>query len=208
MSGANAARAINAPMIPKRSLDWKKATSLIRSAENRRSRHRRRHPEAPVFETKEILDLAIRFETNGEATYREAMRVCPDKGLQALLEWMAGEEALHARWFTELKDGLARGSRNPFLEEMGRELFRDVVGGQSFSLKEVDFAKVRSPGDLVAIFIEFERDTVLFYELIAPFVEEGGTRAQLEAIIAEENRHIERLTGFLESTAPAERVSG
>jgi len=161
-----------------------------------------------VFETKEILDLAIRFETNGEATYREALRVCPDKGLQALLEWMAGEEALHARWFTELKDGIVRGSRSPFLEEMGRELFRDVVGGQSFSLKEVDFAKVRSPGELVAIFIEFERDTVLFYEMIAPFVEEGGTRAQLEAIIAEENRHIERLTEFLESTAPAERVSG
>lgn len=161
-----------------------------------------------MFETKEILDLAIRFENNGEATYRRAIEVCPDKGLQALLDWMAGEEALHARWFAQLKDGLDTGSRNPFLEEMGQELFSDVVGGQSFSLKEVDFAKVRSPRELVAIFIEFERDTVLFYEMIAPFVEEQGPRAQLEAIIAEENRHIERLTEFLQSTAPAERVSG
>jgi rubrerythrin len=162
----------------------------------------------PVFETKEILDLAIRFENNGEATYRRAIDVCPDKELQALLDWMAGEEALHARWFAQLKDGLDTVGRNPFLEEMGQELFSDVVGGQSFSLKEVDFAKVRSPRELVAIFIEFERDTVLFYEMIAPFVEEQGTRAQLEAIIAEENLHIERLTEFLQSTAPAERVSG
>jgi rubrerythrin len=161
-----------------------------------------------VFDSKEILDLAIRFETNGEATYRRAIEVCPDKGLQALLDWMAGEEALHARWFAQLKDGLDTGSRNPFLEEMGQVLLSDVVGGQSFSLKEVDFAKVRSPRELVAIFIEFERDTVLFYEMIAPFVEEQGTRAQLEAIIAEENRHIERLTEFLESMAPAERVNG
>jgi rubrerythrin len=161
-----------------------------------------------VFETKEILDLAIRFETNGEATYRRAMEVCADKALQSLLGWMAGEEMLHARWFTQLKDGLESGSRNPFMEEMGRELFSDVVGGQSFSLKEVDFAQVRSPRELVAIFIEFERDTVLFYEMIAPFVEEAGTRAQLEAIIAEENKHIERLTEILESMAPAERVGG
>src|SRR5512139_3508642 len=164
--------------------------------------------EAPVFETREILDLAIRFENNGEATYRKAMEVCADKGLRSLLEWMAGEEALHARWFAQLKDGLEKGRRNPFLERMGRELFSNVVGGQSFSLKEVDFARVRTPRELVAIFIEFERDTVLFYEVIAPFVEEARTRAQLEAIIAEENKHIERLKECLERMAPAERVVG
>jgi rubrerythrin len=164
--------------------------------------------EVPMFEAKEILDLAIRFENNGEATYRKAMDVCPDKGLQSLLSWMAGEEALHAQWFTRLKDGLEKGSRNPFLEEMGRELFQDVVGGQSFSLKEVDFTKVCTPRELVSIFIEFERDTVLFYEMITPFVEEAGSRAQLAAIIAEENKHIERLTEFLETMSPVERVGG
>jgi len=159
-----------------------------------------------MFDTKEILDLAIRFENNGEATYRKAMDVCPDAGLRSLLSWMADEEVLHAQWFTHLKEGLGRGSRNPFLEEMGRELFQDVVGNQSFSLKEVDFAKVRTPRALAAVFIEFEHDTVLFYEMIAPFVEEEGTRAHLEAIIAEEKKHIERLAEFMNSMAPAERV--
>jgi rubrerythrin len=160
-----------------------------------------------MFEIKEILDLAIRFETNGEATYRKAMDVCTDKPLKALLGWMAGEELLHAKWFSDLRGALDRGGRNPFLEEMGRELFSDVVGGQSFSLKEVDFATVRSPQELVSIFIEFERDTVLFYEVIAPFIEEESTRAHLQGIIAEENKHIARLTDFLKSPAVAEPVA-
>jgi rubrerythrin len=82
------------------------------------------------------------------------------------------------------------------MEKMSRELFDDLVGGQSFSLKEVDFAAVESTEELVGIFIEFEKDTVLFYEMVAPFIEDGETRTHLETIIAEENRHIARLRDF------------
>ncbi len=160
-----------------------------------------------MFESKEILDLAIRFEANGEATYRKALDVCRESGLRSLLSWMADEENRHARWFANLKATVDQGGRNPFLEEMGRELFSDVVGGQSFSLKEVDFTKVRSPRELLSIFIEFERDTVLFYEMIAPFIEDETTRAHLEGIVAEENKHIAKLAEFLEDSL-AETVEG
>jgi rubrerythrin len=150
-----------------------------------------------MFEIREILDLAIRLEKNGEATYRKAIQSSPDEDLKAMLAWMAAEEASHAEWFSKLKVDLDTGSNNPFLEEMTRQLFEDLVGGQSFSLKEVDFAKVSDRDELVSILIEFEKDTALFYEMIAPFVESGETRTQLEAIIAEENRHIERLKQFM-----------
>jgi len=151
-----------------------------------------------MFEIREILDLAIRLEKNGEATYRKAILSSPNEDVKAMLEWMAAEEAGHAEWFSKLKIDFDTGSRNPFLEEMSRELFEDMVGGQSFSLKEVDFANVSDPDELVSIFIEFEKDTVLFYEMIAPFIESGETRTRLEAIIAEENRHIARLKQFVE----------
>jgi rubrerythrin len=52
--------------------------------------------------------------------------------------------------------------------------------------------------ELISIFVEFEKDTVLFYEMIAPFIEDGETRTHMEAIIAEENRHIKRLKQFIE----------
>jgi rubrerythrin len=153
--------------------------------------------EVPVFEIKEILDLAIRIEKNGEATYRRAIASSATSELAAMLEWMAAEEAQHGQWFAELKAALDTGIRNLFLEKMSRELFDDLVGSQSFSLKEVDFTQITGLDELVSIFIEFERDTVLFYEMIMPFIEDGGTRAHLQTIIAEENRHIARLQQFL-----------
>jgi rubrerythrin len=109
---------------------------------------------------------------------------------------MAQEEARHGQWFSQLQRSLETGGKNPFMEEMSRELFDDLVGGQTFSLKEVDFAAVESTEELVGIFMEFEKDTVLFYEMVAPFIEDGETRTHLETIIAEENRHIAHLRDF------------
>lgn len=160
--------------------------------------------EVSVFEIKEILDVAIRLEKNGEATYRQAIQSANDAELKAALEWMAQEEASHGRWFGELKGELEDGGRNPFMEEMSRELFDDLIGGQSFSLKEIDFAAVESVEELVAIFIEFEKDTILFYEMITPFIEDPGTRAHLQTIVAEETRHISRLRDFI---AKSERAA-
>jgi rubrerythrin len=156
-----------------------------------------------VFEIKEILELAIRLEKNGEATYRKAMASSSDESMKALLQWMADEEVSHREWFAALKSDLNNGVKNPFIEEMGRQVFKDLVGGQSFSLKDVDFSKVSSPHELIGIFIEFEQDTVLFYELIAPFIEEEDTAGHLQKIIAEENRHIDRLREFKEAGVAA-----
>jgi rubrerythrin len=156
-----------------------------------------------VFEIKEILELAMRLEKNGETTYRRAMASSSDESMIALLQWMADEEVSHREWFAALKSDFDNGVKNPFIEEMGRQVFKDLVGEQSFSLKEVDFTKVSSTHELICIFIEFEKDTVLFYELIAPFIEEEDTRGHLQKIIAEENRHIDRLREFKEAGVAA-----
>jgi rubrerythrin len=156
-----------------------------------------------VFEIEEILELAIRLEKNGEATYRKAVASSSDASMNALLQWMADEEVRHREWFAALKSDLDHGVKNPFIAEMGRQVFKDLVGGQSFSLKEVDFSKVSSTHELISIFIEFEKDTVLFYELIAPFIEAEDTRGHLQRIIAEENRHIDRLRELKEAGVAA-----
>ena len=155
-----------------------------------------------MFEISEIIDLAIRLEKNGEATYRRAMERVSDPDLLSLLNWMADEEVQHANWFGNLKKTATSGKTNPFLDEMSRELFDDLVGDQSFSLKEVDFSSVHTVKDLLKIFIEFERDTAMFYEVLIPFIEDEETLKQLHKIIEEENRHIEKLSEF----SPREEV--
>ena len=140
--------------------------------------------------------MAIKLEKNGEAVYRKAVEKVSNKELVALLLWMADEEVKHANWFVELKLSLEQKSVNPFMEKMSRELFNDLLGDKNFSLKEVDFASVDEIEDLIAIFIEFEKDSVRFYQVLQPFIDDPVALESLKRIISEENSHIKRLEEF------------
>ena len=150
-----------------------------------------------MFSVREILDLAIQLETNGEAVYRDAVDRVAAPQLANLLIWMADEEARHRRWFSELKNNFETHSINPFMEEMGRKVFGGILGDRSFSHKEVDFSRIDRREDLIGIFIEFEKDTILFYETLIPFIEDDKTLENIAKIIAEENNHIQKLQDFL-----------
>ena len=154
-----------------------------------------------MFSIKEILDLAIQIEKNGEAIYRQAARRITQPVLAPLLEWLADEEARHAAWFAEKALVAADTFRTPVLEELNQGLLTQLVAGQSFSLQDADFDNMQTVAQLLAVSVAFEEDTVLFYEMLKPFIEDPATLEQLETIIAEENRHIEKLQNFLESEA-------
>ncbi len=150
-----------------------------------------------MFSISEILDLAIQLEKNGESVYRNAVDKVAEPELVSLLIWMADEEAEHRRWFSEVKANFETESINPFMEEMGRKVFGGILGDKSFSHRDVDFSKVDRLDDLIGIFIEFEKDTVLFYETLIPFVEDDDTLENIAKIIAEESNHIKKLQDFL-----------
>ena len=146
-----------------------------------------------MFSANELLNLAIKLEKNGEAVYRDAIEKISNPELVRLLEWMADEEVKHVNWFSELKLKLDQEGVNPFMEKMSRELFNDLLGDKNFSLKDVDFSSVSDIDELIAIFIEFEKDSVRFYQVLEPFVEDPVSLESLKKIIDEENCHIKRL---------------
>ena len=148
-----------------------------------------------MFSATEILDLAIKLEKNGEAVYRDAIGKVGNIELVPLLEWMADEEVKHADWFADLKHNLETSNQNPFAEEMSRELFNEMLGEKNFSLKDVDFSTIENIEELIAVFIEFEKDSIIFYEVLKPFVEDPDARDYLQKIIDEEKHHIDRLKG-------------
>ncbi|MCP4623129.1 MAG: ferritin family protein [bacterium] len=150
-----------------------------------------------MFSANELLNMAIKLEKNGEAVYRNAISKVVQPELIAMMEWMADEEVKHANFFSKLKLELETNCANPFMEEMSRELFDDLLGDKNFSLKEVDFSLIENSEDLIAIFIEFEKDSVIFYKVLEPFVEDPAARKQLKEIIEEENRHIQNLQEFI-----------
>jgi len=151
-----------------------------------------------MFTVRDLSELAAQLEKNGEKIYRRALAKVSDPGLVALLQWLADEEADHARWFADLAKSDRRRPVSDQLEKMGRQMMADSLKHQAFSLGEADFDKIVSKKQLIELAVEFEEDTVLFYNMLREFVDDAQALANLDIIIAEEQRHIKRLKAFLD----------
>ena len=150
-----------------------------------------------MFSAYEIIDIAEKLEKNGEKVYREAMDQTEDLSLKELLKWMADEEVEHAEWFSKLKSEVELNENLNLIKEMSRGLVSDFVGEQSFSLREVDFSAIKGTRELIEVFIEFERDTILFYEMLESFIIDEEIGEKLNRIMDEEKVHISKLQELL-----------
>jgi len=146
-----------------------------------------------MFSLKDIIDIAIQIEQNGERVYRSAAEKIKNPSLRSLLQWLADEEVKHMEWFATLKDNIADTGEHPEQEKFGRVLLQDAVGTHSLALEDADFSTMEQVQDLINLAVEFENDTVLFYKMLQPLIEDQKTLEQLHAIIKEEENHVERL---------------
>ena len=48
-----------------------------------------------MFSLKDIIDIAVQIEQNGERVYRNAAGKIEDPSLRSLLQWLADEETQH-----------------------------------------------------------------------------------------------------------------
>jgi rubrerythrin len=153
-----------------------------------------------MFSTGDIIELAIQIERNAEAICRRALKNKIDPLLASLLEWMADEELKHIEWFKGLKESAQILKQNSQLEKIGKDLLSSVLGKQSFSLSDADLTQVNQINALITLLIEFEDDTVLFYEMIKSVVSDPKTSMVLDMIIQEETQHKKKLQKHLEKS--------
>ena len=152
-----------------------------------------------MFSIDEIIDLAVQIERNGEKLLQSAQKEVSVPELASLLQWMEDEERRHVEWFSQLRPVPKEPTDMSHLEDMGKNLLKEMLGDQSFSLGDTDFSKLENINELIKTLIEFEKDTVLFYQLIRSAATDQETQTLLERIISEENRHAQRLKAFLVS---------
>ncbi|MBW2602739.1 MAG: ferritin family protein [Deltaproteobacteria bacterium] len=150
-----------------------------------------------MFSLKDIIDIAVQIELNGEKIYRCAAEKIQNPSLSTLLQWLADEEVKHMEWFAALKDKIADTGEHPEQEKFGRALLQNAVGSHSLSLEDADFSDIEQVKDLIHLVMEFENDTVLFYKMLQPLIEDQETLDQLHTIIQEEEDHALRLKKVL-----------
>ena len=150
-----------------------------------------------VFTIAEIFAIAVQLERNGERAYRKALETSKDTELSDLLQWMAEEERAHAEQFSQLQEKLADDEENQLVKKMSDSLVENFIKGQTFSLEEVTFSSLTHAGELINTFIEFEKDTILFYDMLKSFMLDEKIIQQLEGIIKEEEIHVKKLQELL-----------
>jgi rubrerythrin len=149
-----------------------------------------------MFLTGEIYHLAIQIEKNSEKFYREALEKFSNPFLRELLIWLADQELEHQEWFYRKMAVLEDKAEDLDPAEAGQAILQDILGDQSFSLKEADLSSMNNLDDLLRMAVEFENDSILFYEMIGSLIDDKETSEKLQEIIKEEKYHIELLKDF------------
>lgn len=150
-----------------------------------------------MFSIHEVIDIAVQLEKNGEKIYQNARDLTDNISLIGLLEWIIEEEQNHVEWLAELKNDIELIDDHKLIAEISQTLVSDYVGEQAFSLQDVDFSQIENTQDLIQIFIDFEKDTIVFYEMLRSFVIDKKTIKIIDQIIGEEQNHIEKFQELL-----------
>jgi rubrerythrin len=162
-----------------------------------------------LFTLTDICNIAIQIELNGAETYRNGAETTKNAKIAKTLSWMAEEEESHAEWFRSIQSAQVLSSEQKEMEAIGRSLLQDIVKNNSFSLNSEQLINTDELAEVISQSIEFEQDTILFYEILLDFLDEEETVKQLKDIIQEERNHVKTLedmrekNGFVTCAAPS-----
>ena len=145
-----------------------------------------------MFTLADVRNIAVQIEQNGEETYRRAASQAGDPEIDRIFSWMADEEKHYGELFAAIIDNRTLTAEQEELETMGRSLLQDIVRSQTFSLEQQRLGQASSVDDLLLQSIEFETDTIGFYEFLAGFLDDPDAITQLKGIIEQERGHVKQ----------------
>jgi rubrerythrin len=150
-----------------------------------------------MFTIRDLGDIAVQIERNGEATYREAAKLAQDPHVAEMLSQLAEDEASHAKWFENLDPAVATISDAPQLENAGRAILQGVMENRTFSLDQEGLTNSEHVEAVLAQSIVFEHDTIAFYEMLSGFIDDEKVLRHLALILEQERLHVKQLNALL-----------
>lgn len=153
------------------------------------------------YSAKEVLDMALRIEENGEFFYAMAAEAARTDKAKELFEFLLDEEKKHTKAFKALikEAGTEKCSDklDPYLEDAylylnalaDSEVFVNADEGTEFA------QKIRGDEEAIDYAIKAEKDSLLFYYEISHFIREKDKHI-LDTIVKEEKDHLQKLTNM------------
>jgi rubrerythrin len=152
----------------------------------------------------EVFGIGIEIEKNGFAFYQAASSTSAGSSIKKLLGELAAWEKNHVALFTELKKNLPAAARNENLYDPGDEIgmYLKATADQHVFIRNSDMnalaVKCKTPQEILAMALTFEKDSVVFYASVREAVAETSGKADVEKLIHEELTHIGFITRELQ----------
>jgi len=148
------------------------------------------------FSGKEIIEMAIRIEVNGQEFYQglEERAMTPD--LKQLYHWLALEEGKHIHVFKKMKQFVEHTElRNPQEWQEAKLYFDALIRTRVFAETPDANSLINELKDdigAIHIAISFEKDSILFFQEMNALVNDRE-KDIIEKLIVEEKGHILKL---------------
>lgn len=152
------------------------------------------------FNADEIFELAERIERNGAAFYRKAAGIVSDPNLQSRLRELAAWEDEHQKTFASMRAQLTEKEREPqvFDPDDDNSLYLAAMADRNVFDVDADPAELLTNDmtleDILKMAIAAEKDSIVFYVGMQPFLPERLGKGKIDAIINEEKGHIALLS--------------
>ncbi len=156
-----------------------------------------------AFSADEVFEMGMDIEKNGEAYYRKAAALTKDAGIKAVFADLMKQEHVHYEIFKGLRDKLPPKASLPTVADPESEeylyldalvksrLFNNVHEAESLA------AKVGNEIEALKAALTFEKDTVLFFQMMQNMTDERLGRSEIDRLIEEEHKHIVRISGAI-----------
>jgi len=144
-----------------------------------------------IFHISEIVELGIQKEIKRRDFYAQAAQAFDDAVLKKIFSQLRDWEETHIKKFTLIRDKIEEPSpAESFLGELNSymEIFVDEKLYNDVSLD--NFRKnISSPLIAIKYGIEFEKDAIVFFTGLIPYLE-SSSRDVVHQLIDEERQHI------------------
>lgn len=153
-----------------------------------------------VFSASEIVKMGIEIERNGQDFYNGLMQKTRDIKLQDIFSLLAQEEEKHIHAFEDIlkatQAGQDRGMESDDYYAYMRSLSEQYVFTKENTGKGIA-ASIRDEKEAIEKAINFEKESIIFYDGIKKVVLESEKKI-VDALIEQEKNHLERLSALKE----------
>ncbi|MBF0287663.1 MAG: ferritin family protein [SAR324 cluster bacterium] len=149
-----------------------------------------------IFNAKEIFEIAIQIEKNGEQFYARAAEIAADPQLKKALQRLRAMESEHGGIFRKLDKTLEKELMGSFhFDPEGQQgLYLKAIANSHVFSTDIDVHEIlnehNSPQEILDMAIRFEKDSIMYFLGMKEIVPEELGKGQIEQLIQEEQGHV------------------